>query len=636
MGYRTSIARALSAIALFALAGGLTSQSSIAQPATAKPAVDVASLESFIDGYVAAKTVDMEPPGMTVAVVTPQGTITRGYGVANMDTGQAVTEDTLFRIGSISKLFVWLSVHMLVDEGKIDLDVDVNTYLKGVEIPDAYGKPITMRDLMAHRPGFEDSVRHFVAPDRSITLRDAVAGDIPRRVAPPGERASYSNSGSLIAALVVENASGMDYYEFVRSRILAPAGLTSTTLHDPPSGLNPPALNRRIAAAHEIKNGMATVSPYAPVRPQEPVGAMSMSAKDAARFMQLLLRGTVLENGERLLTPESWARIATHAFPDATGGDDISWGFMLNDVDGAATIGHGGATAFLSWLFIVPESGVGVFVSSNMNTPQTRGEDVAWSIVRRIAGTDALAAFQARRGDVEAAEEVAGTYLSNRRTFYGLFALTGLGSETDVSADNGFIVVNDIRYAPIGRDVWVALSGARLRVVRGEDGTIERIHAGRGSATLERVGLWGSTRPLLGAAGLSVVLAITTLLGMWWRIGRTNATTYTGRRAQTIALVSALLWLVLVAILIRIATLDLDWTTIDTSGFPKFSFGLLLAALIALAIQAAVHVGGLIWVWRGSGWGWWRRLHYTAFGIVFAFAMVRFGQLGLIGTTTGF
>lgn len=491
MEFCKSLVRGLSAIALFALACVLPAQSSIAQTSTDQPALNLNSLEDFIDGYVAAKTVDMEPPGMTVAVVTPQGTIRRGYGMANMDTGEAVTEDTLFRIGSISKLFIWLSAHMLVDEGKIDLDADVNTYLKGVTIPEAFGQPVTMRDLMAHRPGFEAPSPQAAPPGPypGFTLREAVARFTPRRVAPPGERTSYSNEGTLIAALVVEDVSGTDYYEFVRNRILLPAGLTSTTLHDPGTERNPPELDRRTAAAHTLDNGMAKVTPYAHVRPQEPAGSASMSAKDAARFLQLLLRGTELENGERLLSKESWARIATNAFPDAAGGDDMGWGFKLNDVDGAATIGHGGATKFLSWLFIVPERGVGVFVSSNMNTPQTRGEDVAWSIVRRISGTDALAAFRARAGDIGAAQEVAGTYLNNRRNFSDVAEQESPRLPITVAADDGFIVMEGTRYAPLGDDVWVALSGLRLRVDRGEDGTIKRLHGSRGTATFERVSL---------------------------------------------------------------------------------------------------------------------------------------------------
>lgn len=636
MGLLVSFGRKVVALALAASAAGLLSQSGAAQQEAGPVSTDLASLEAFIDGYVAAKTVDMEPPGMTVAVVTPEGTITRGYGMANMETGTPVDEDTLFRIGSISKLFVWMSVHMLADEGLIDLDADVNTYLDGFAIPEAFDAPVTMRDLMAHRPGFEDNIRDFVDPERDLSLRDTVAREIPERVAPPGERASYSNSGTNIAAYVVERASGMDYYDFVRSRILEPAGMSSTSLHDPGTDRNPDGLDERTAVPHKMENGIAVAQPYMPVRPQEPVGAVSMSARDAATFMQLLLNGTELPDGERLMSEEAWARVATHAFPDGEGGDDMSWGFMLNDVDGAATIGHGGATSFLSWLFVVPEEGLGVFVSSNMASPETRGEDVAWSIVRRISGTDALAAFQAREGDVEAAEEVAGTYLTNRRPFRGAAALFGMGEESEVTADEGFLVVNgETRYAPLGNDVWVALNGYRLRVDRNADGTIARLHGSLGSQTLERVSFWQSSKPTLMATGLSALLALTTLLGMWHRTGRKTATTPTGRKAMWIALVSAALWIafVIAGLMAAIALADLDLATVDETGFPSFALNLMLAVMVALAIQAVVHLGGLYWAWRGSGWGWWRRVHYTLFGLAFVTAIFGFARIGVIGSS---
>lgn len=614
---------------------GIVSNPVLAQDPVEQPDGELSALESFIDGYVMAKMVDMDPPGMSVAVVTPQGTITRGYGIANMDTGEVVTPDTLFRIGSISKLFVWLSAHMLADEGRLDLDADVNTYFDGFAIPEAYGEPVTMRDLMAHRPGFEDNVRDFIDPNRNLSLKEAVSRDIPARVAPPGERASYSNSGTNIAAYVVERVAGEDYYEFVRRRILGPAGLTSTSLRDPGTDQNPVELDERMAVPHAVEKGAAVAKRYMPIRPQEPVGAVAMSARDAVTFMQLLLNGTQLESGERLLSEEGWARVATPAFPDATGSDDMGWGFMLNDVDGAATIGHGGATKFLSWLFVVPEQGVGVFVSSNMDTSGSRGEDVAWSIVRRLAGTNPLSAFQAREGDVDAANEVAGTYLNNRRQFYGVPALFGLGSETKVTADDGFVVLGSSnRYAPLGNDVWVALNGSRLRVDRADDGSIERLHGGLGSATYERVTFWESTRPLVYAIGASGFLSITTLLGMWYRLKRTNSTTATGRRVMWVALVSALLWLVFLGGLggSFAALSNLDFAVLDETGMP-LSLSLALATLVALAIQAVIHVVTLYWAWIGSGWSLWRRIHYTAFGIVFAFAMLGLGQLGVIGAS---
>ena len=608
----------------------------LAQPGDEAPQVaDMDALEGFIDGYVAARLEDDDPAGTTVAVVAGDQLFAKGYGLADADTGRAVDADTLFRIGSISKLFVWLSAHMLAEEGKLDLDADVNTYLDGFSVPEAFGKPITMRDLMAHRPGFEDNIRDFVDADRDIPLREAVARQFPARVAPPGERTSYSNFGTNLAAYVVERASGTDYYDFVRSRILEPAGMYATTLHDPGTGKNPNSLDARMAKPHGVKDGAAVAEGYMPVRPQEPVGAVAMSARDAAKFMRLLLDGTQLADGSRLLSEEGWARLATNAFPNAKGGDDMGWGFMLNDVDGAATLGHGGGTKFLSWLFVIPERNVGVFVSSNGNTAEARGERLAWEIARRLEGTDAAAAFRTLAGDAKAAEETAGTYLGNRRQFTGLLAVTGLGGETEVEADDGFLVVGDTRYAPLGNDIWVSRAGLRLRAERGDDGKVVRLHGSLGSATMERVGFWDSSRPVLVFAGLAIALSLTTLLGMWWRWKRPSNTTPRGRRLMWVALVSALLWIALAAAMgwATLSLADVDLAELDKAGFPPFGLRVAQVLLVALALQALLHLVGAAMAWKGSGWSWWRRIHFTLFGVMTALAMLSLWRWDVVGTS---
>ena len=596
----------------------------------------IADLEEFIDGFVTAKIEDLDPPGMSVAVVTPDGVIAKGYGVADMDSGRMNDADTLFRIGSISKLFVWLSAHMLAEEGKLDLDADINTYLDGFDIPNSYDEPITMRDLMAHRAGFEDSLRDFLDSERDISLRDAAKRSMPRLVAPPGERASYSNYGTNLAAYVVEQAAGMDYFEFVHMRILQPAGMNATTLHDPGQGKNPTVLDERMARPHIPENGTATVSNYLPVRPQEPVGAVAISAKDAATFMQLMLRGTQLENGDRLLSEQVWARVQTNAFADAAGGDDMGWGFMLNEIDGENTIGHGGATKFLSWMFVLPDRGIGVFASSNMTSMESLPVDVAVAIVRRITGSDPVTRYLEHAGDVEAAEEVAGLYWTNRRTFGGPLALAGLGSEMTLTADNGFLVTSGpmpTRYAPIGNDVWIALDGSRLRVARDEVGEIVRLHGSRGSETYERVGFFQSSRPFLFATGLCMVLSITTLLGMWYRWRRPNTVTERGRKAMWIALVSALLWLAfaasLIALILDVSNIDLG---ADDLRFPPLPMKIMLTLIVALTIQCIVHIAGVWLAWTGSGWTLWQRVHFTIFAASFVFAITQFARFDLIGT----
>src|SRR6185437_2976456 len=138
-------------------------------------------MEAFVDGFMGAQTPGAIA-GATVAVVKDGALFfTKGYGYADIAKQIPVNPArTIFRLGSISKLFTWTSVMQLVEQHKIDLDADINTYLD-FKIPPAYGKPITMRDLMTHRPGFEETIKNLLAaePKDLVPLREALVRWVP-------------------------------------------------------------------------------------------------------------------------------------------------------------------------------------------------------------------------------------------------------------------------------------------------------------------------------------------------------------------------------------------------------------------------------------------------------------------------
>ncbi|MGS2721493.1 serine hydrolase domain-containing protein [Paraglaciecola aestuariivivens] len=597
---------------------------------------DLQALEHFIDGYVTSMTNDFDPPGVMVSVVLGDQQITKGYGLANAETGELNNEHSLFRIGSISKLFVWLSAHMLADQGKLDLDADINHYLNGFSIPEAFDRPITMRDLMAHRPGFDDNLRDFIDPDRDVSIAEAVKRNIPLRVAPAGERTSYSNTGTNIAAYVVEQVSGMPYSEFVQTNILQPVGMQSTTLHDPNIGRNPEALEARMAKPHKIKDGVAKVSGYMAVRPQEPVGAAALDALDAATFMRLLLNKTHYQGGQ-LLSDKAWALITTPAFEDAIGGDDMGWGFMLSNVDGLTAIGHGGATQFLSWMFVIPEINAGVFISTNMISPDSRAEGLAWAIARRLTNTGSLQAFLQLKGNVEAAKQVAGTYLNNRRPQNHGVALYGMGNDIKIRAtDDGYLVLpgsKEARYAPLSKDVWTNKLGMRLRVVRDDSGEVLRLHTYFGSSTLERIGFISSTQALVMGVGGVVLLSLTSLIGMCLRYGRQLAVTSVGQKLGWVTVLSVLGWLTFVFAIafLAIEMQSFDISKVDESVYPPLSVKWFFVVTILVSVITVIHLLSLIAVWTKSGWSLWRQIHFTVYGLFAFFVVYLMYHWNLIG-----
>ena len=172
---------------------------------------DGATLESFFDGVFDVGMKEHHVAGAAVAVVKDgQLLFTKGYGYQDIDRAIPVDpHKTLFRIGSTTKLFTWTSVMQLVEQGKLDLDKDVNTYLKDVKIPATYDKPITLRDIMTHTSGFEEGFLGYLItndPEKQIPIKEAMQRHMPARVRPPGVMSSYSNYATALAGLKIGRA----------------------------------------------------------------------------------------------------------------------------------------------------------------------------------------------------------------------------------------------------------------------------------------------------------------------------------------------------------------------------------------------------------------------------------------------
>src|SRR5678815_4801531 len=177
----------------------------------------------------------------------------RGYGTSDVKQQRPVSGDsTLFRIGSISKLFTWTAVMQLVEQGKLDLNTDINKY-RDFKIPDTYPQPITLTHVMTHTPGLEDDARDLFTEDSShITpMSKWLPAHMPKRVRPPGTYSAYSNWATATAGYIVERVSGMPFDDYVDKNILEPLGMGSTTTQQP----LPAKFDRQMSQGYEWKGG---------------------------------------------------------------------------------------------------------------------------------------------------------------------------------------------------------------------------------------------------------------------------------------------------------------------------------------------------------------------------------------------
>jgi CubicO group peptidase (beta-lactamase class C family) len=328
---------------------------------------DVAALS---DGLIPAAIAVGNVAGVVVVVVKDGHVLfQKGYGVADVDKRTPVDPaKTLFRPGSVSKLFTWTAVMQLADAGKIDLDTDINRYLD-FKIPPAFGKPITMRNLMTHTPGFDETYRSLMIGDpRALEpLRQVVSEDIPARSYPPGAVPAYSNYGATLAGYIVQRVSGEKFEDYIQHHIFAPLGMTHATFVQP----LPKELAGDMSKGYQVASGPAT--PFEMIN-MGPAGGLSASGSDIAKFMIAHLEG-----GGPILSPRAAERmhsVASNLFPDLS---PMAHGFYRDDKNGHVVIEHGGDTGvFHSQLSLLLNDHVGLFYSTN-----TLGANGAGARLRR-------------------------------------------------------------------------------------------------------------------------------------------------------------------------------------------------------------------------------------------------------------
>ena len=273
-------------------------------------------------------------------------------------------DETMFRVGSVSKLFTWTAVMQLVEQGKLDLDADINKYLKDFQIPATYPEPVTLRHLLSHTPGFEDKVVGLFGrgPDET-PLGQLLARALPARVRKPGELASYSNHGTAIAGYIVQEVSGEPWADYIENHLLKPLSMNHTTVRQPAEDKLPAEMSK----GYKYEGGKFVELGFEYV-PPAPAGSMSASAGDIIKFMIAHLQNGEYE-GQRILKEDTARQMRSLLFTHDPRLEGMAYGFMRMNYGGEQIVEHGGDTfAFHSYFVMLPERNAGFFVSYNTTT----------------------------------------------------------------------------------------------------------------------------------------------------------------------------------------------------------------------------------------------------------------------------
>ncbi|MCF2515906.1 beta-lactamase family protein [Sphingomonas sp. G124] len=329
-----------------------------ASPAvTGGHALDKVDVDAWLDGFMPYAIARGDIAGAVVVVVKDGQVLTeKGYGFSDVEKRKPVSpETTLFRPGSVSKLFTWTAVMQLVEQGKIDLDKDVNTYLD-FKIPPRNGKPITMRNIMTHTSGFEETVRHLIHDDPSkvVPLERYVKESLPYRAFDAGSTPAYSNYATAVAGYIVQRQSGMSFDDYVDRHIFQPLNMRYASFRQPLPKQLQPFMSEGYKGASGKPEKFEIVDPA-------PAGSLSASGADMGKFMI-----AHLNNGAGILKPETAKLMHNYRLDEIPGLHRMALGFYEQNINGHRGIAHGGdTTLFHSDLSLFIDDGVGLFVSVN-------------------------------------------------------------------------------------------------------------------------------------------------------------------------------------------------------------------------------------------------------------------------------
>ncbi|QUQ63973.1 serine hydrolase [Kutzneria sp. CA-103260] len=306
------------------------------------------------------------------------------YGVLNVDTGVEATTDSLFQIGSITKVWTATVAMQLVDEGKLNLDTPVVEVLPELRLSDPdVTKQLTLRHLLTHTSGIDGDV--FTDTGRGDDCLEkyvGLLGDVAQNH-PLGATWSYCNSGFTLAGRMIEKVTGVSWDAALRERLFKPLGLTHTVT------LPEEALLFRAAVGHVGETEPTRAPVWTLPRSAGPAGLVTSTVADVLAFARLHLSGGLAADGTRLLSKESVAEMATMQadLPDKFSlGDSWGLGWIRFDFSGHRVIGHDGNTVGqAAFLRILPEQGLAVTLLTNGSTARDLYEDLFREIFAEVA-----------------------------------------------------------------------------------------------------------------------------------------------------------------------------------------------------------------------------------------------------------
>jgi CubicO group peptidase (beta-lactamase class C family) len=583
-------------------------------------------METFLDDLIGRQMKENHIAGAAVSVVKDGKLFfAKGYGYADLENRIPVDpERTIFAIGSVGKLFTWTAVMQLVEQGKLDLEADINTYLD-FRIPDTYPQPITLKHLMTHTSGFENRLLGSIVSEAKdvVPAREWLVSNMSARVRPPGVAAGYANFNAMLAGYIVARVSGQPYDQYIQEHILDPLGMAHSTVQSP----MPPDLRAQASVGYEYKDGVFKEHPDYTAQPAVlPSGMHQATVTDMARFMIAHLqngRYSDANTAETRILKESTAQQmhSTLYTPDPQLRGTAYGLFDFSD-NGERTLGSSGYSTYMnSLLLLLPDQNLGVFVIYNSAggaslTPQHLGFQRAF--FDHYYPAPAAAPIEPPEDFAERASRFVGSYRNTMRSYSTADKIGALFGESEIRDSGDGALLFSIEG---GEWRFVEVAPLHFRQADGQLGMVFR-EDDRGRITnmftdltpqfaFEKLN-WYETFAFNMALLMGCVLIFLSMIPVavvrFLRDRRLRRHQKPVPRGASVAL-----WIILaISILNLVVAIDSYlW------GYPVILFGHTTTYKIVLGLgvlSAVLTIGALVYTvlaWKNSYWGIAGRAYYT-------------------------
>lgn len=496
-------------------------------------------LVSWLEPYLQEQMQQLQIAGTVISIVQGKEIIlSQGYGLANLEHSQPIKpEKTVFRVGSVSKLFTATAIMQLVEQGKINLNDELNQYIPEVAQYNPFAQPITVAHLLTHTAGLDEYFIGLEAlqPDQELSLKEYLQKKMPPVVIPPGTVINYSNHGMALAGYLVEVLTKMSFSQYVETAILQPLAMNSSSFELTSS------ITANLATGYESKGDRLVAVPWSYIRIPAG-GGLNATAIDMAKFIMAHLQSGG-QQSFRLLQPQTLKQMHQQQFTNHPRLPGFTYGFYQDDRNYQAILHEGTVRGFASLLWLLPESDIGLFVACNLEEPQL-GYGLIQAFLNRYYPCDSTPIEQSL-----AAEDLnyCGYYRSLQTSRTTIQKIISLFNQIQIKTDNRGLVMPQPRQSE--SSTWVKVASGLFQTQDGKYAAFVEDQSTRlliDWSAWEKLP-WYATRPVqLGILGLCLaVFALVIIIKITLGISLIN-----GLTDLTVTIAIALNWLSVLGFLV--------------------------------------------------------------------------------------